>query len=145
MGSQGHQRLLKNGTELAAPFKTRDKSHARIYGHWELLPAWNMLSVYGRAVLTTMLMDYRIGQNFIILSDAEAARRANCARATAAKAIEELQELGWIKVARVGKMWGRKSARASAYYLTMYPEEIGIPATHDYKRCEPKPTAKMLS
>jgi hypothetical protein len=86
-------------------------------------------------------MMYRKGQNFIVLSDADAARRANCARATAAKAIEELQELGCIKVARVGKMWGRKSARAPAYYLTMYPEEIGIPATHDYKRWQNNPTA----
>ncbi|MCP4121939.1 MAG: hypothetical protein GY751_09325 [Bacteroidetes bacterium] len=126
---------------MAASFKTRDKSHARIYGHWEHLPAWNALSVYGRAILTIMLMDYRAGQNFIILSDAEAARRANCARATAAKAIEELQELGWIKVARVGKIRGRKATRASAYYLTMYPEEIGIPATHDYKKWRPNPTA----
>ena len=126
---------------MAAPSKFSDRSHARIYGDWEQIPAWNLLSVYGRAVLIVLLMDYRMGKNFIILSDAEAARRTNCARATAAKAIEELQELGWIKVARVGKMWGRKSARASAYYLTMYPEQIGIPATHDYKRWRPNQTA----
>ena len=126
---------------MAAPFKTRDKSHARIYGHWEYLPAWNVLSVYGRAVLTVMLMDYRNGQNFIIMSDAMAARRANCSRTTAAKAIEDLQALGWIKVARVGKMRGCRSKRASAYYLTLYPEEIGIPATHDYKRWQPVSTA----
>ena len=89
---------------MAATLKSRDRSHARIYGHWEHLPAWNALSVYGRAILTVMLMDYRKGQNFIVLSDAQAARRANCSRGTAAKAIEELQELGWIEVARVGKM-----------------------------------------
>ena len=126
---------------MAASLKTRDRSHARIYGYWEHLPAWNVLSVYGRAILTVMLMDYRKGQNFIILSDAMAARRANCSRATAAKAIEELQELGWIKVARVGKMRGRRHTRASAYYLTMYPEEIGIPASHDYRKWQPVPTA----
>jgi hypothetical protein len=59
--------------------------------------------------------------------------RANCARATAANAIEDLQKLGWVKVARVGKMRGNKATRACAYYLTLYPEDISIPATHDYR------------
>lgn len=122
---------------MAAPFKKRDLSHARVYGHWERLPAWNLLSPYARCILIAMLMDYRSGNNFIIMSDADAARRGNCARSTAAKAIQELQDLGWIKVARVGKMWGRKEGRTSAYYLTLYPEEIGIPATHDYKKWRP--------
>lgn len=122
---------------MAAPRKYSDKSHARIYGEWERLPAWNTLSVYARCILTVLLMDYRKGANFLELSDAEAARRANCARSTAAKAIDELQEKGWIGVARVGKMNGRRAGRCSAYFLTYYPEEIGIPATHGYKRWRP--------
>ena len=93
-----------------------------------------MLSCYARCILIAMLMDYRTGNNFIEMSDADAARRGNCARATAAKALQELQDLGWIKVARVGKMWGRKEGRASAYFLTLYPEEIGIPATKDFQK-----------
>jgi hypothetical protein len=28
---------------MTAPFKKRDASHARIYGKWERLPAWNLL------------------------------------------------------------------------------------------------------
>jgi hypothetical protein len=126
---------------MVAPFKRRELSHARVYGHWEHLPAWYMLSPYARCILIAMLMDYRTGKNCMVMSDAEAARRGNCARATAAKAIQELQDLGWIKVARVGKMWGRKCARASAYYLTEYPEEIGMRATHDYKKWKPKRSA----
>jgi len=125
---------------MAAPFKKRDLSHARVYGHWENLPAWYLLSPFARCILIALLMDYRTGKNFIVMSDAEAARRANCARATAAKAIQELQDLGWIKIARVGKMWGRKDGRASAYYLTLYPEEIGIPATKDFQKWRPKRT-----
>ena len=122
---------------MAAPYKKRDLSHARIYGHWETLPAWCLLSPYARCILVAMLMDYRSGNNFIILSDAEAARRANCARTTAAKALQQLEECGWIKVARVGKMWGRREGRASAYYLTQYPEEIGVPATKDFIKWRP--------
>ena len=122
---------------MPATFKTRDQSHARIYGHWETLPAWNLLSPYARCILVAMLMDYRKGSNFIVMSDADAARRANCARVTAAKAIQQLEECGWIKVARVGKMWGRRVGRASAYYLTQYPEDIGIPATKDFLKWRP--------
>lgn len=117
--------------------KYSDKSHARIYGEWENLPAWNTLSTYARSTLIVLLMDYRMGNNFLELSDREAARRGNCARATAAKAIAELENKGWIKVAQVGKMRGRLRARTSAYFLTKYPEEIGIPPTHDYKKWKP--------
>ena len=126
---------------MKASYKARDKSHARIYAHWETLPAWYTLSVYARAILTELLKDYRAGKNFLLLSDAAAARRANCCRSRAAKAIGELLEKGWIGIARMGRIHGPKAKRCSAYYLTMYPEEIGLPATHAYRNWRPLQTA----
>jgi hypothetical protein len=60
-----------------------------------------------------------------------------CARNTARKALDDLEDRGWIRVVRVGQMRGPKAKRATVYALTAFPSEIGEPATKEFLRWKP--------
>jgi Transcriptional regulators len=114
---------------MALATKHRDKPHARIYAEWMLLPAWRTLDCHARALIVELLTRYRpTDENHIILSDRKAATMLNCARPTAAKAIAQLVERGWLEIERVGSMKGPRCKRGSAYALTAQPAHPGLRA-----------------
>ena len=114
--------------------KLRDKSHARVYSEWLQLPAWLTLSPYAKALLIQMLASYRPSMQTIEMTDRAASVAIPCARATAAKALAELEEKGWIKVERVGARCSLGAKRrGSAFRLTGQPFYFE-PASEDFKR-----------
>jgi hypothetical protein len=102
--------------------KQWDKPHARIYAWWRQLPAWQTLSPFAKSLLSEMMMLYSPTAPVIPMTDRAAADVIPCARATAAKALEELEERGWITVVRVGAFCKRGAKRrGSAFRLNMQP------------------------
>lgn len=117
----------------------------RIYATWMRLPAWRVLTPYAVTILNELLGRYRPGFNLMSVSERTAAQWGRCARATAAKALVELETCGWIVVERVGRTDGPKARRASAYSLTMYADDWGNPPTCAFKRwIAPRERLKML-
>lgn len=112
-----------------------DKPHARIYAEWLHLPAWRALSCFGKTLLVEMMAAYRpTGENRIELSDRRIASILNCSRQTAARAIAQLEECGWLEVERVGKMTGPRSKRSSAYSLSIFARITGEAPTKAFLR-----------
>jgi hypothetical protein len=100
----------------------RDKPHARIYADWRSLPAWLSLSPYAKALLVEMTLSYRPNTPLIEMTDRTAASLIQCARATAANALAELEEKGWISVERVGaRCAAGAKRRGSAFRLNTQP------------------------
>ena len=87
---------------MARATKYRDQSHARIYGAWRALPAWQTLSLAGRCLLLEMLLEFRPGTNGMLAwSCRKAARPLGVGKSTAAPALIDLEMRGWIRVEKV--------------------------------------------
>jgi hypothetical protein len=117
-----------------------DKPHARIYFAWMELPAWTTLRPEAQALLVNVMTRYRpLDTNAFEISDRTATMLVNCARNTAAKALEELVDREWFRVIRVGRIRGPKALRATIYALTMYPLDDAEPAPMGFLRWQPHP------
>ena len=92
--------------------------HVRITGFEIRCPAYRSLSCYARALLIEM-RDLHNGRNNgeFYLSVREAAERLGCAPATAAKALQELEDKGWIKPSQKGS-FRHKQKEATTWILT---------------------------
>ncbi len=115
---------------------------------WEMdLPAYRLMSVYGRA----LLMEYRRkfnGSNNgeISMSAREAGILLCCDKDTAYKYQGELLEKGWIREVQKGSFnrktdaTGRKFRAATTWRLTNEPIGLGVdtPATKEYMKWKPK-------
>ena len=124
----------------------RDRSHARIYKHWLELPAWQTLTCQARALIVELLARYLPeSPNHFELSDRTVAGLLSCARPTAAQALRDLEDRGWISVVRVGRIYGPKARRASVYALTYYPAEPGEPASKAFLNWKPGPDQQHKS
>jgi hypothetical protein len=122
----------------------RDKPHARIYREWVELPAWTSLPAVSRVLLIELMVRYSPNSaNAFEVSDQSAAFLARCARGTARKALETLEDSGWIKCIRVGRMIGPKAKRAAVYRLTFKAADAGTPATNDFLRWRPHPVQRI--
>lgn len=122
----------------------KDKPHARIYRQWMDLPAWTTLTPLAQALITNLITRYRPHEpNLFELSDRTVTTLVRCARNTARKALEDLEDRGWIRVVRVGRMNGPKAKRASVYALTAFTIEPGEPATKEFLRWKPDPTQRL--
>lgn len=122
----------------------RDKPHARIYRHWMDLPAWTTLTPLAQALITNLITRYRPHEpNLFELSDRTVTTLVRCARNTARKALHDLEDRGWLRVVRVGRMSGPKAKRASVYVLTAFPAEAGEPATKEFLRWTPHPIQRL--
>jgi DNA-binding transcriptional MocR family regulator len=123
-----------------------DPPHARIYRSWLDLPAWRTLSTFSKCLLTEMLARYRPWEpNQFEVSDRTASQLIGCSRNTARIALEELEDRGWIKVIRVGKITGPRTARASVYALTYYPISNCEPALKTFLHWQPHPVQQLKS
>jgi hypothetical protein len=121
-----------------------DKPHARVYRDWMDLPAWTTLAPAAQALLVNVMTRYRPHEpNRFEISDRTATTLIRASRATASKALADLVDRGWLRVARVGRVQGPKSKRASVYMLTMYPEEKGMTVTRDFERWQPHPVQRL--
>jgi hypothetical protein len=121
-----------------------DPPHARIYQSWLDLPAWRTLSPHAKCLLTELLARYRPKEpNQFEISDRVASRLIGCARNTARKALEELEDRGWIAVLHVGRITGPRTARASVYALTCYAISASEPALKTYLGWQPHPVQRL--
>ncbi|MHB2167454.1 helix-turn-helix domain-containing protein [Alsobacter sp. R-9] len=117
---------------------TRDRPHARIYFDWLELPAYRALSLAAQALLTHMLANYRPNENGrLSWSVRRVADAIQVSKATASRALNELEANGWIAVTAVGR-FGCK-ARGSRYRLTMYEDFDQSPPTRDYLHVSANP------
>lgn len=103
--------------------KFRDRPHARVYADWRDLPAWRTLTLVARAVLVEVMLDYRPGMNGRLeWSCRKAAAAVGVSKATAARALTELELKGWLRVERVAGFARRTSP--SLYSLTMFKDDL---------------------
>lgn len=124
----------------------KDKPHARIYRDWMDLPSWRTLSPEAVKLLVEMLASYRPHEpNRFQISGRLAADTIKCSRATAAKALEELEDRGWIKVEAFGRITGPRPNRAACYSLTRYPTSDGRPASKAFLRWQPARVQRLKS
>lgn len=124
----------------------RDRPHARIYAEWIELAAWRHLSGNAAKLLVAMLADYRPGRNgYLEWSERRAGRTIGKSAATGRRALEELQDRGWIEVERFGKFQRRDAP--TLYALTVWPNDAtGDPATEAFKLWKPaRPLAATAS
>ena len=117
----------------------RDKPHARIYAEWERLPAWRTLTPYAKTLYVHIAMRFRplkYQPNAIEVSTRWAASVIPCARSTAAAAIDELVERGWLYCERAGSTKGPRATRPAVYSLTKEPTDEA-PAKKLYLKWRP--------
>lgn len=106
-------------------YATRDRApaHARIFATWVVLPAWRALSPVARALLVEMLARFRPGQNGALEWPVrKAANAVGVSKATAARALIELERNGWLSVTRVAAFGGRP--KPATYLLAMFGNDL---------------------
>jgi hypothetical protein len=107
---------------MARATQFRDRRHARIYAEWLGLPAWKHLSGDGAKLLCYMLANFQPGQNGLgDFSARQAGDAIGKSKSQGARALNELEALGWISVVRVGKFQARN--KPSRYALANYPND----------------------
>ena len=94
--------------------------------HWYLLDsnAWKALSYVGRAAfieLARLYNGHNTGQ--LALSARTLAERLGCSKATAARALNELEEKGFVGVQKLGT-FRRRDRLATEYFLTLYRNDV---------------------
>jgi len=108
---------------------------------WEMdLPAYRLLSVYGRSLLLEFRRLYDTHNNGeICMSVRQAAQLLNCNKDTAAKYLEELEEKGWIRVTEKGCFNQKTEKTASTWRITNQPVGAGVdtPSTKEYANWKP--------
>ena len=95
------------------------------------------LSLASRALLVEILMEYRPGLNGRLeWSCRKAAQAIGVSKDRAARALTQLELLGWLTCERVA-LFGRRKAPAR-YALTLYPnDETGEPASFAFEVIQP--------
>ena len=120
------------GAKTNAPGRSSNAPRFVSIYHWEMeLPAYRHLSVYGRALLIEFRRKYNSYNNGeIVMSVRQAKNALNCHKDTAAKALRELVEKGWIREAQKGSFhWetnpgGRKARAATTWRITNQPIQL---------------------
>lgn len=122
---------------MAKATKFSDQAHARIYSRWRGYPAWKTLSTTARALLTEILLENRPGLNGKLSWPCrKAARAIGVSKATAARALSELEDKGWITCERVA-LFGKSKAPA-LYAVTMFANDAnGDPPSRAYELWTP--------
>ncbi len=98
-------------------------------------PAWRALSPVAVKILIGVMRLYNGGNNGrLAMPSRAAAREANCSKDSAARALRELVEKGFLELAIEGR-FDRKTRHASEYRLTLYPcDRAHAPATKAFMR-----------
>ena len=130
--------VLANGRNKHGP------RYVRIF-HWEMdSPAWKEMTAYGRTIVLELRKRFNGSNNGEIhLSVREAAKAIDCHRDTAAKALREVEEKGWVRVNQKGSFdW--KGGPATTFILTNEPMGDGS-ATKDFMSWKPVSENKTRS
>ena len=127
--------------------KSSGPKFSAIY-HWEMkLPAYLLLSVYGRALLIEFRRKYNTHNNGdIAMSVRQAAQALGCCLARAFKTLGELEDKGWIRPMQTGSFhWktdagGRKYKAATTWRITNQAIDLGTDtkATKEYMKWTPE-------
>ena len=111
---------MAKGSKVNRKGRNDGAKHVRMY--WWLLesPAYRHLSCYGRALLIEIIYRHN-GENngFVIMSVREAADRLGVAFNTALKALAELQDKGFIRLAKAGS-FNHKRRHAAEWTLAIF-------------------------
>jgi DNA-binding MarR family transcriptional regulator len=128
---------------MTAPFRTSKKRGRKPHGprfvqlHWYLLDseAWKALSFGARAAFVEVARLYNGHNNGqLALSARTLAERLGCSKATAARALNELEEKGFVGVQRLGT-FRRRDRLATEYFLTLYRNDVNYdPPTKAFMR-----------
>ncbi len=118
---------------MAHAWRDRAPAHARIFSGWLELPTWRALSTNARALLVEIIGRYRPGENGRLAWPVRrAAEVLGVSKATAGRALIELERNGWIKVVSVAAFGGR--AKPATYMLTMFRDDAtGEPASNAFE------------
>lgn len=113
-----------------------DARHVRHYDYELASPAYRALPCVARALYTEIKRLHNGSNNGeLFLSERMAAERLGVAQNTAKKALEELQDKGFIRVCRKGSFsW--KTRHATTWIITEYPAQGALP-TGDYQQWKP--------
>ena len=114
---------------------------------WELeLPAYRLMSAYGRALVVEFRRKFNGSNNGDIpMSALEAARLLGCCKNTGFKVLGELEDKGWIRPTKKGSFHlkidaaGRQFRAATIWRITSQPIGLGVdtPATKEYVKWRP--------
>lgn len=101
-------------------------------------PAWLSLSLPARAAFVELARRYNGANNGLIgMSATELGERIGKSKATAARALNELEEKGFVAVTKVGT-FRRKDRQASEYRLTLHRCDVSLhPPSKDFMRRRP--------
>src|SRR5262249_51443936 len=87
-------------------------------------PTWKALSFPAKAAFIQLLRLYNGRNNGQLgMAASKLAERLDCSKATAARALTELEEKGFIGVEKIGT-FRRKDRFASEYFLTMHRNDV---------------------
>jgi len=96
-------------------------SHARVFGWWRNLPAWESMSPLEKIILVEALRDCTLTEsglvalNQIRLTAYGLSKQHRCSQRTASKALKAIEERGWIS--RVGEVSGPSGQVGGVYEL----------------------------
>lgn len=113
--------------------------HVRLH-HWMLKsPAYRSLSIAARAVLVELMMRYNGSNNGrIALGVRDAGEACGISKNTAARALQELKEKGFIIIVTPSN-FDRKNQLATEYALTEFRNDVSNEiATKDFMRWTPQ-------
>jgi len=107
--------------------------------------AWRDLKPAAVSVYILIAQRYNgVNNGFLGLSVRDAARLAHIAPGTAQKALQALQDHGFIKCRKKGA-FHVKQRHATEWELTCWPGKTSKPATHDYRKWEPPEKQNTVS
>ncbi len=119
--------------------KKTGERHIRLY-HWILRSrAWNAASPNAKAVLIDVWARHNGANNGQIVYSASEAERVGLSKATGARALRELVELGFLRITRESA-FTLKTKEARQWALTMEPVN-DHPPTKEFVRWHPKETS----
>ncbi len=121
------------GSVMTRATRNRAAAHARIMSSWVELPTWRALSPVARSLLVEILARFRPGENGKLAWPVrKAADLLGVSKATAARALIELERNGWLSVTRVAGFGGR--AKPATYLLAMFKNDVtGEPASNAFE------------
>lgn len=105
-------------------------------------PAWRTLNPYGRAAYIEIAALYDGSNNgFLAMGERRLADAMNVTEKTAAKAVKQLEERGFIEIAQKSG-FNRKDRRATEFRLTDVPcDRSNQPPSKAFQKWRPEPAA----
>ena len=125
---------------MAKASKFGDRSHARFYGYWKRLPAWQALSNNARVLLLEIVWEIRPdpGNNGELEWPCrKAAKAIGVSPATAARALNDLECKGWLTVEKCAN-FGRRTTPARYAFTGAANAVTCLPASNAFEKWKPE-------